>query len=316
MRIRSKSSPNVSSWDVQSLRDTLRKAATLVIVVSIFLPLAGTNSLFADEPDLMQTIIADDATLNNNLTPIQPLWSRNSEGRQLSLGFGFEKQLSEQLGIEVDGEWDSSSPRHSHADSGIGNVDIELKYVFLKIAKPQFQFALIPRASIPTGSRFDGESMPARFGGAVSWGGRLSNLAHAGWPAVGALEIQGDAGFLHTTGSRGGDEFYLDPVFDYSLPYLAYANEVSLPKPLTGLCPFIEGNFDHVVSGNNAGENKVFVTPGMAWLGDTFQVSAGIQLPVNHEAYSDQHLAIVGSVMIFLDQIAPAFAWQPLRQFE
>lgn len=57
-----------------------------------------------DEPDLMQTLIAQDATLNNNLTLIEPRWQKNAGGRALELGFGVEKMLSPRLDIEIGGQ--------------------------------------------------------------------------------------------------------------------------------------------------------------------------------------------------------------------
>ena len=96
-----------------------------------------------EEPDLMQTLIAQDATLNNNLTLIEPRWQKNGSGRALELGFGVEKMLSPRLDIEIGGQWDSISPRDGPAGTAFGDIDVDLKYVFLKW--PEFQLVLAPQ---------------------------------------------------------------------------------------------------------------------------------------------------------------------------
>jgi len=90
----------------------------------------------------MQTLIAQDATLNNNLTLIEPRWQKNAGGRMLELGFGVEKMLSPRLDIEIDGQWNSISPRTGPAGTAFGDIDLDLKYVLLKEA--EFQIAVAP----------------------------------------------------------------------------------------------------------------------------------------------------------------------------
>src|SRR5260370_14035912 len=81
--------------------------------VSALSMLAEPRAADAQEPDLMQTLIAEDVTLNNNLMPFASTWDRGREGRDLTFGFGVEKQVSERFGITIESEWDSRSPRQA-----------------------------------------------------------------------------------------------------------------------------------------------------------------------------------------------------------
>ena len=263
-----------------------------------------------DAPDLMQTLIAQDATLNNNLMPVAPRWQRNSQGRTLELGFGVEKMLSPRLDIEVAGQWDSVSPRDGPSATAFDDVDLALKYVFLE--QPNFQLAVMPQLSFPTQSHIGGEPTEVHAGGLLSWGGRMGSKRDVGWPRyLSAFEFQGDIGYRHGFGGRGSDESFFDPVLDYSMPYLAYSTEVRPPWPLKNLCVFTELNFDQLLDGSGNGSLSLFATPGLAYVADTYQISVGVQVPLTRGAEQNAQTAVVGSFMIFMDKLNPTFAWMP-----
>ena len=51
--------------------------------------------------------------------------------------------------------------------------------------------------------------------------------------------------------------------------------------------------------------------PGLALMTQTYQVSAGAQIALNDEAVHDKQVAVVASLLVFLDAIDPRFAWTP-----
>jgi hypothetical protein len=262
-----------------------------------------------EEPDFMQTLIAQDATLNNNLTLIEPRWQKNGTGRALELGFGVEKMLSPRLDIEIGGQWESISPRSGPSGSAFGNVELDLKYVFLK--GPEFQIAVAPQLSFPTASRILDEPTEVQAGGFISWGGRLGRGSDYGWSRyLDAIELQGDLGYSHGFGG-GSDELFFDPVLDYSMPYLDYSTGTRTPWLLRNLCVFTEFNFSQPLSGGGDASLSVFATPGVAYVGETFQATLGVQIPLTSAASQDSHLAVVGAFTIFMDQVSPTFAWTP-----
>jgi hypothetical protein len=289
-----------------------RRQATSRALGALILALMLADVARTEEaPDLMQTLIAQDATLNNNLTPIEPRWQRNSAGRTLEFGFGVEKMLSPTLDFEIGGQWESISPRDGPARAGFGNVDLAFKYVFIQ--RSDFQIAFQPQLDFPTSSHIADEPMQVHAGGLLAWGGRLGgSIVEHGWPtSLRALEFQGDLGFSHTFANDSGDEIFFDPVVDYSMPYLAYATDMRIPWPLKDLCPFNELNFSRPLDGSGPRSLSLFATPGLAYITETYQLMVGVQLPVTHPAEQSAQVSVLGSVMIFLDQLSPQFSWTP-----
>jgi hypothetical protein len=275
----------------------------------LWMLLAQVTPASGEEPDLMQTLIAEDATLNNNLTLVEPRWDKNASGRALKLGFGVEKMLSPRLDIEIGGQWESISPRDGPAGTAFGGIDVNLKYVFLKW--PEFQIVVAPQLSFPTASNILGEPTEVHAGGFLSWGGRLGSVSEYGWPRyLQAIELQGDLGYSHGFGG-GGDEIFLDPVVDYSMPYLDYSTGLRTPWPLKNLCVFTELNFSQLLSGSGYGSLSLFATPGVAYVGDTYQATVGAQMPLTKAAEKSAQIAVVGSFIIFLDHLSPTFGWTP-----
>ena len=126
-----------------------------------------------------------------------------------------------------------------------------------------------------------------------------------------AIELQGDLGYSHGFGNGGSDEIFFDPVLDYSMPYLGYATDLRAPWPFRNLCVFTELNFNQLLSGRGDHSLSLFTTPGVAYVSDTYQATIGVQLPLTHGAEKSAQIAVVGSFIIFVDQISPKFGWTP-----
>ena len=87
----------------------------------------------------MQTLIAQDATLNNNLSLIEPRWEKNAGGRTLELGFGIEKMLSPRLDIEIDGQWVDIAPDGDRPGTAFGDIDVDLRNTFSSKGERNFR---------------------------------------------------------------------------------------------------------------------------------------------------------------------------------
>jgi hypothetical protein len=121
----------------------------------------SNTAVTAGEPDLMQTLIAEDATLNDNVMPMAIYWDQNGPSRDTGYSFGVEKRLSERFGIQLEGQWDDFSPRGGRDASGFGDVDILLKYVFLSLPEMGFIFALEGGVSLSPDSHIGAEKIYA-----------------------------------------------------------------------------------------------------------------------------------------------------------
>jgi hypothetical protein len=251
---------------------------------------------------LMQTLTAEDVTLNNNLSPVEPRWNKGFQGRQLALGFGIEQILADNLGVEAGGEWESISPRASQGNGAFGNVTLVLKYVFLSL--PEIQLALGPEVSFPTNSHIGDEAMDTDARIMLTWGGRLIELSATGWERyLRAVEFQGDLEYSHTFGHPAGNLLLFDPVLDYSLPYLNYSANPDIPWPVDNLCIFTELNVEQSLSGPEGKALSVFVTPGLAYMTPAYQLTAGVQLPLNHHASRGENVAVIGSIIITIGRV-------------
>jgi hypothetical protein len=286
---------------------TCRAAAIVCLVLLELLRPCPADEL----PDLMQTLLAEDATLNNNLNLLQPSWSRSRADGQVSFGFGIEKMLSPSISLEIENSWENISPRAGRSRGGFGDVDLMLKYVFLCLPENRLQIALAPTVSFPTDSHIADERSPPSTGLTLTWGSRLSGLSTSGaLEYLRAFEVQGDIGYSHPLGAPPGDEIFFDPVIDYSFPFLAYTHENQMPWLISDLCPFLEANFEEPLRGDER-MPSLYLMPGMSYARDTFQLSAGIQIAVTREAAHNGQVAAAGSLLIFLDALNPKFAWMP-----
>jgi hypothetical protein len=256
----------------------------------------------------MQTLIAEDVTLNNNIEPIETMWQGGPDGRQTTFGFGFEKTIAEHVAMDVSSEFDSVSPHDSAGSEGFGNVDLLLKYVFLSL--PPFNFASGLTVSLPTNSHIGDQTMDTSTHVFLAWGGRLSELPKHGWRRyLRALEVQGDIDYSHTFSRPQTDDLSFDPVLDYSLPYLSYSGFTGIGGPLRNICIFTEMSFDLLLSGAERHSLAIFVTPGIAYMTPAYQVSVAMQLPLDRNARQAENVAVIAGVVIAIDRIEPAFAW-------
>jgi hypothetical protein len=99
----------------------------------------------------------------------------------------------------------------------------------------------------------------------------------------------------------------------YSLPYL-HANviDLGLPDFFNHLIPIVEVSFVTPVA-NNFGNSFVttgFISPGVIWIGNYFQVGVEALIPVNNQSGSG--VGVVGQLHLYLDDIFPNTYGQPL----
>jgi hypothetical protein len=275
----------------------------------------GTDAPLANDigrpdaaPEMMEPLVAINSSPENYVMPFAPHWIRTSQGRTLGFGMGLDKMLSPNSDLEVDSSWEASSPHHGATATGFGSVDVMSRYAVIN--HPDLQVAIAPRLSVSTTS-FGSSFGLGEAGLALLFGGRGGALPEA-WKLgyFRALEFHSDLGYSRILSNGSGDEIFFDPVVDYSVPYSRYLTEAQVPWPLGNLCVFAELNFDAVVSGTDHAPPTLYTTPGLAYLTEAYQVSVGVQLPLNHAGAQNQQLAVLGQIQFNLDD-APLFGWMP-----
>jgi hypothetical protein len=107
---------------------------------------------------------------------------------------------------------------------------------------------------------------------------------------------------------RNVDTLHWGTAIEYSTYYLTRRFTGAPPKeePLNQLVPLIEFNFDSPVSQKTAAT----MNPGLAYVGQTYQVAVGAIVPLNTEA--GRGLGVRTQLLLFLDDLAPSVFGKPL----
>jgi hypothetical protein len=77
------------------------------------------------------------------------------------------------------------------------------------------------------------------------------------------------------------------------------------------MCVFMEFNFNQPLEGGDQSGVSLFATPRVAYLTERYQVSVGMQVPLNHTAGKNEQMALLGSLIISMDKLNPRFSWLP-----
>jgi len=259
-------------------------------------------------PGMMAPLVAIDVNPGNSITPFAPHSVRVPNGRTLGFGFGIDKMLSPNWDIEVDSAFDSYAPHQGARQSGFDTIDVLSRMLFIN--QSDVQAAVAPMLSFGVGSMGSPPGLSnagLALLGSVRGGALPEDWDLGYWRA---LEVHSDIGYSRILSAGSGDEFFFDPVIDYSLPYMQYLTRTQPPSAIRNLCVFAELNFDAVVTGSSAGAATLYTTPGISYVSDAYQVSTGVQLPLNHAAEHAQQIALLGEVQWSLDSL-PLGAWMP-----
>ena len=107
---------------------------------------------------------------------------------------------------------------------------------------------------------------------------------------------------------RNVDTLHWGIAIEYSTYYLTKRFTGAPPKeePLNQLVPLIEFNFDSPVGQKTAAT----MNPGLAYVGQTYQVAAEAIVPLNTEA--GRGIGVRTQLLLFLDDLVPSVFGKPL----
>ena len=78
------------------------------------------------------------------------------------------------------------------------------------------------------------------------------------------------------------------------------------------LVPYVQFNYAQSFIASRLTTSPDFLlTPRVAYMGKYCEVSAGAQVALNGTAQSGDHVAVIGLVEVFYDDLFPALAWNP-----
>jgi hypothetical protein len=245
----------------------------------------------------------------------------------------FSKRLTPDLGFSLGGTWKSLSPDDDKSVSGFDNLEVALKYVFLKNAEHEFLMSAGLAWDVGgTGSRkvdaerFDtvtpGLFFGKGFGDLPDKIEVLKPLALTGAfgvaiptrSATKTIAIDEDSGDAVVQREVNPSVVNWGFSLQYSLQYLqSRVRDVGLPAPLNRMIPIVEFAMQTPIDDpKNGGRTTGTINPGIIWFGRYIQLALEAQIPVNDR--TGKNIGIIGQLHFYLDDIAPhIFSWTPFH---
>jgi hypothetical protein len=260
----------------------------------------------------------------------------SSEGspafRQTDISAEFSKRLSPNLGFSLAGDLTVLDPDDGPTRSGFDNMEVALKYVFVKNAAHE--------ALVSAGVSWDVGGTGSKRVGAESFdtvtpqlffGKGFGDLPDSlQW--LKPIAVTGAFGYaipsrrFNTTyvTSDEGDVVDVDKelnpqvfqwglALQYSVQYLqSFVRDVGLPAPFNRMIPLVEFAMETPTQGPQAGRTAGTINPGVIWFGRSMQLGLELQIPVNRQ--SGKNVGVIAQMHFYLDDIAPnLFTWTPLH---
>jgi hypothetical protein len=125
--------------------------------------------------------------------------------------------------------------------------------------------------------------------------------------------IQAEVGYAARVQGPANSDTFANLELEYSLQYLnRFVEPTDLRQPLLDLVPYVQFNYSQAFIASRLTTSPDFrLTPGIAYLGDTFEISLGPQIALNGARQSGDRVAVLGLLEIFYDEIFPALGWNP-----
>ena len=227
------------------------------------------------------------------------------------------KRLSPDLGISLGGSVLLLDQKDGHATiAGFNNMDVSLKYVFLKSAPHELIIAAGVDIEVGgTGQQRVGASSFSTFTPSLFFGEGLGDLPDS-LRYLRPLAVTGVLG-LALPVREDPRVFQWGLTFQYNLQYLqSFVRDIGLPAPFNRMIPIIELPMQTSVEG--AVRTAGTINPGIIWFGRYIQLGLEAVIPI-HGNTTDLEISprqgsvgLLGQVHFYLDDIWPeVFTWTP-----
>jgi hypothetical protein len=225
------------------------------------------------------------------------------------------KRLSPNLGLSLGGAVIMTSPDDGPTTAGFDNMEIGVKYTFLKRAEQELIVAAGFDIDVGgTGQkRVDAESF-STFTPSLFFGKGLGDLPDSLWwlrPAA----VTGAFG-LALPEQTNPRVLRWGITLQYNLQYLeSYVRDVGLPSPFDRMIPIVE--FATSTSVEGPSRTAGTINPGVIWFGRYVQLGFEALIPVNGNTLEpggarQNGVGFLGQIHFYLDDIYPeVFTWTP-----
>ena len=127
------------------------------------------------------------------------------------------------------------------------------------------------------------------------------------------LAVQAEAGYTGIIQGPANSDVFGNLELEYSLGYLDhFVERLKIRRRGVDFVPYVQFNYTQSFIASRLITNPDFrLTPGVAYVGDYCELSLGTQIALNNAAPSGDHVALVGLVEIFYDNIYPVLGSRP-----
>lgn len=263
----------------------------------------------------VEPIATEDANVFSEYDAMVPSYIIGEDERELELGTSLTLQLTENLGLEIEGEWVSIDPDDGPRERGFQNPEAVLKYVAFKSPLHEWIATFALSAEFPNGQEKVGAEDFYAFGTGFFYGKGFGDLPER-VKYFRPLMVQGDLVAHHHLIRDPGKTFNTlsyDFTISYSIPYLQqFVKDVGIPWPLSRLFPMVELNFKRILDGPELGHIEAFARPGLMWVGKGIQLGLAAVIPISDATREKVNIGITGIVSLYLDDLFPKQFKEPL----
>ena len=268
-------------------------------------------TLAIDDP-----FVADELSLPTASVARRDGTEEEPPGVETEFSAELSKRLSPNLGLSLGGAVIMIAPEDGPTIAGFDNMEIGLKYVFLKSAAHE----LIVAAGLDidvggTGQERVGAEPFSTFTPSLFFGEGLGDLPDS----MRYLKPPAVTGVLGLALPVRDDPrvFQWGFTLQYSLQYLqSYVRDVGLPAPFNRMIPIVEFAMNTSVEGRSRTTGTI--SPGIIWFGRHVQLGFEALIPVNGntldpvEEARQNGVGFLGQIHFYLDDIWPeVFTWTP-----
>lgn len=234
---------------------------------------------------------------------------------QFSLMPELEKQLSEDSSLLLAGGWSRINPGpHRQQQNGPADLALFLRKATLKSVAHELEFTVSPFLLIPTGNQQIADQGYTHLGGELLLGKGMGDLPQGTWMKyMRPVAVQAEAGYAARVQGPANSDLFANLEMEYSLQYLNdFVRKLDLRPPVAEFVPFVQFNYAQSLIASRLTTSPDFrITPGLAYLGNDYELSAGAQAALNGAAPRGDKIAVIGLLEVFYDNIFPALGWNP-----
>ncbi len=261
------------------------------------------------------TLAVDDPFVSDELSFLGSYIKEPGEGDQpatksTEISLDYSKRITPNLGISVGDSFRHLNPDQGKSQSGFGNVEIGLKYQFLKSEGHETILSLGLDAEI-------GRTGTSRVGAES-----FSVISPTFFFGKGLGDLPDSMKFLRPLALTGAIEpnFPTEPnpstltwgfTIQYSLQYLqSFVKDVGLGTPFNRIIVLVEFPFETCLNRGCKGQTTGFVNPGLIWFGNSIQLGIVAQIPINDR--TGKNVGVLGLVHFFFDDLFPKSIGRPI----